>query len=247
MAVAVALTACGAGGEKPGKVEDGGVGVLDVGAPGPEGAPVSDGGVDASGAPALGAHRFATQVVAWTHGLCAGFGQDRLPGVVLGPPVGGGLTQGGLDVLSLGKGGEIVLGFGDNAVVDGPGPDLIVFENAFSFSGDPTRVFAELGEVSVSEDGVTWSTYPCTATAYPYGACAGWHPTFTAPGSGIAPDDVAAAGGDPFDLADVGLTRARFVRIRDMGGGDCVPDAGAGSVTGGFDLDAVVLVHAERP
>ena len=34
----------------------------------------------------------------------AGFGQDQLPDVVLGPPMGKGTSRGSLDVLSLGVG-----------------------------------------------------------------------------------------------------------------------------------------------
>ena len=34
-------------------------------------------------------------------------------------------------MLALGSGGEIVIEFADNAVIDGPGPDFLVFENAF--------------------------------------------------------------------------------------------------------------------
>ena len=54
-----------------------------------------------------------------------------MPDIVLGPPVGGGALAGSLDVVSLGFSGEIVLCFEPNAIVDGPGADFIVFENAF--------------------------------------------------------------------------------------------------------------------
>ncbi|RYZ33379.1 MAG: cell surface protein, partial [Myxococcaceae bacterium] len=42
---------------------------------------------------------------------------------------------------------------------------------------------------------------------------------------------------DGFDLAAVGLTRARFVRIRDSGAN------GYAGTSGGFDLDAVAVVN----
>ena len=35
---------------------------------------------------------------------------------------------GGLDVLSLGQGGSIVLGFGDSVIIDGPVPDFIILK-----------------------------------------------------------------------------------------------------------------------
>jgi hypothetical protein len=202
----------------------------------------SEGGSDAA---VLAADRFVTGVVSFTPGPCSGFGADAMPGIVEGPPKGGGASMGSLDVVSLGVGGEIVLSFAPNAIVDGPGPDFIVFENPFDVGGNPMKPYAEPGEVSVSDDGSTWSTYPCTATSYPYGSCAGWHPVYSAPGNGISPVDPATAGGDAFDLADLGVTHARFVRIRDVSGEVC-PDAG-GPNSDGFDLDAISIVNAEMP
>ena len=198
---------------------------------------------DASAPEPRSAGRFATSVVSFTPGRCAGFGAESMPGIVLGPPRGGGSAKGSLDVLSLGTGGEIVLSFAPSVVVDGEGPDLIVFENAFLPAGD-TRPYAEPGEVSVSEDGVTWKTFACTATAPLWGTCAGWHPVLSTPESGISPFDPTVAGGDAFDLADVGLARARFVRIKDRTTQRC---ASQGPNINGFDLDAIAAIHAEDP
>ena len=193
----------------------------------------------------LAADRFVTGVVSVTYGPCSGFGRSEMPGIVEGAPKGGGALMGSLDVVSLGVGGEIVVSFAPNAIVDGPGVDFIVFENPFDIGGNSRDPYAEPGEVSVSDDGTTWLTYPCTATSYPYGQCAGWHPVYSAPGNGISPVDPATAGGDPYDLADVGLAHARYVRIRDRSGEVC-PDAG-GPNSDGFDLDAVSIVNAEMP
>ena len=52
---------------------------------------------------------FVGGIVSFQPGEGAGFGQDQLPDVVLGPPVGGGERQGSVDVLSLGTGGVLVL------------------------------------------------------------------------------------------------------------------------------------------
>jgi hypothetical protein len=46
----------------------------------------------------------------------------------------------------LGRGGELVVDFGDRRVVDGPGPDLVVIELGYF---EPVRV-------AVSEDGKSW-------------------------------------------------------------------------------------------
>jgi hypothetical protein len=196
---------------------------------------------------ALAADRFATTVVNFTPGPCGGFGSDGLPSIVLGPPIGGGTSTGSTDVVSLGTGGSITLSFAPNAIVDGPGADFIVFENAFLTNPtDPSSVFAEPGEVSVSDDGVTWSTFPCTATSYPYGACAGWHPILSSPENGISPVDSAAAGGDAFDLKDIGVVHAKFVRIVDKTNESCASPGGANNKNG-FDLDAISIVNAETP
>lgn len=187
---------------------------------------------------------FATEIVSFTPGACAGFGADRTPSPALGPPEGGGGNQGSFDVLSLGQGGTIVLAFGGNAIVDGPGPDFTVFENPFYIGGNEASVAAEPGEVSVSDDGTHWSTFACTATTAPWGTCAGWHPVFAAHDNAINPRDPAVSGGDAYDLAAVGLKHARYVRIVDKSSDTCA--AGAKVKSFGFDLDAVAIVNAER-
>lgn len=181
---------------------------------------------------------YATEVVAFEPGDMAGFGQAMLPEIVLGPPAGLGPTAGSLDVLSLGAGGWIVLGF-EAPIVDGPGPDLIVFENAFYADGDPSLVFAELGRVAVSEDGARWREFACDPHAGPpaWPGCAGWRPTLMFDPVEVQPLDAALTGGDPFDLAEVGLTRARFVRIEDLSQQEPL------SPTAGFDLDAVGVIR----
>lgn len=184
--------------------------------------------------------RFAVEVVSHEFGDGEIFGQasDEFPQRVLGPPSGGGCCAGGLDVTSLGNGGSIVLGFAETTIVDGPGPDFIVFENAFNAGGDPMATFAELGTVGVSEDGVTWFDYPCEAVEFPYGSCAGWHPVLATeddPGSALDPE---LAGGDAFDLGQLGVERARFVRVVDR------VDL-AESIGCCFDLDAVGVIHGD--
>lgn len=179
--------------------------------------------------------RFVTSVdeTAWGDGQS--FGRDRMPQIVEGPPLGGGSRQGSTDVVSLGNGGLIVVGFVDNGIVDGPGTDFVVFENAFETPSG--AVFAELGTVSVSDDGESWFEFGCTASEPPYGDCAGHHPVQL---NGVdGPFDPETSGGDPFDLAVVGLARARYVRIVDR------PDLEG--FDGVFDLDAVGIVNAACP
>ncbi len=190
------------------------------------------------------------------------------PGIVLGPPGDATPMSGSLSVMSLGHGGQIVVEFTDNAIVDGPGPDFIVFENPFFCTAVPTSasddfsVNAEPGIVEVSDDGVNFRMFPYDATALSQvvSLCTdksllvqliglmGITPNFT--GNYTIPDDplvfdptapggVSGHGGDAFDLATVGLTRARFVRITDPN----LP-IGIPGPSDGLDLDAVVALHS---
>jgi len=186
------------------------------------------------------ASRFATPVVSFTAGPGQDAGQSDLPEIVLGPPKGAGPVNGSFDTASLGNGGSITLGFAPSAIFDGPGADFIVFENAFYVKGDPDMPFAELATVEVSEDGEHFEAFPCTATEAPYGDCAGWHPVFAnADENEIDATDPTVAGGDAFDLAELGMARARYVRITDR--------ADLTGLNGVFDLDAVSIVNAECP
>jgi hypothetical protein len=184
--------------------------------------------------------RYVTGAVAHAFGPGQNVGQASFPEPILGPPRGGGAYSGSLDVVSLGNGGSVTVEFGGTAIIDGPGPDFIVFENAFWIGGDETQPFAELATVEVSDDGDSWLGFECTASAPPYGSCAGWNPVFANPElNAIDPLDPAVAGGDAFDLAELGMAQARFVRITDRV--DLTGPAGV------FDLDAVGIVHALCP
>ena len=190
------------------------------------------------------------------------------PGIVLGPPGNTTPTNGTLTVVSLGRGGRIVLEFTDNVIVDGPGPDFVVLENPFFCTAAPLTAadswssFAEPGIVEASEDGVVFHAFPYDpdALAQVTSICsdraviaalrglAGLTPSFT--GDWTVPDDpdvfdaaapggVSGHGGDAFDLQSVGLAQARFLRITDANLAIGPPGASEG-----FDLDAVVALHA---
>lgn len=185
---------------------------------------------------------YASALFAFDPGPGSGFGADGLPEVVLGPPSATGAPS--LDVVSLGVEGTLAVDFGpDRRLVDGPGPDLVVFENPFWIGGDPTQPFAELAEVAVSADGETWHGFPCQSDGdgmgrYP--GCAGWSPTREFDPGAVRPLDPELTGGDRFDLADIGVTEARYVRVRDLGTSD------PSGPTAGFDLDAVGAAHLAR-
>lgn len=218
---------------------------------------------------------FADAVTSVTYGIGAGYGQEYFPGNVLGAPHGNADSnnpeQSAEHLLSLGNGGRIILEFLDNIVVDGPGFDLAVFENALIQIGDTDYSFCEAAVVAVSQDGEIFYTFPFDFIPPPEGGrlgrmidyigFAGIHPTYSNPENDIDPLDPAISGGDFFDLADVGLTWARFVKIIDTGvpgtpfetrdgDGDVVDDPGnlyidPGIGKLGFDLDAVAAIHWE--
>lgn len=171
---------------------------------------------------------WVSDVVSFSPGPGAGFGQDQMPHVVLGPPETVGVSQGSLDVVSLGVAGQIVLDMGE-PVLDVEGPDFVVFENAFVPQSAPDTVFAEYGLVEVSLDGQAWVGFACEPPEQILG-CAGWHPT--ADFDATAPLDAASCGGDQFDLAQAGVASFRYLRITDLSTSGAAP-------TAGFDLDAV--------
>jgi hypothetical protein len=181
---------------------------------------------------------WADAVVSFTAGSGSGFGQNFLPENILGPPD----PSTGVDaynpssnpreILSLGHGGEIILEFTDNKIVNGDGIDFTVFENAFiSWDGS---VFMEAAKVAVSQDGHNWFEFPFDTTDM--SGLAGVTPI----ADNQNPTDPTVSGGDQFDLESVGLEWASYVRITDLG--DYYQE---GTYNGDFDLDAVVAVNSE--
>ncbi len=125
----------------------------------------------------------------------------------LGPP----------DDVAVSIAGQIVeYDFEDLRIVDGEGPDLVVYEV------DIGTVEHASYDVLVSQDGVNFQTVKALY----------WH------GFHIAGDDANSGGGFAcaYDLAYAGMDHARYVRI------DGVGDGPVGS-TSGFDLDAVGAIH----
>jgi hypothetical protein len=146
---------------------------------------------------------------------------------------GGGLLAGSVDVYSLGYDERtyLVLGWADARVTNGPGADLVVFENAFRTTWAADEWFMDPAVVEVSLDGTTWVAFPhdyLAADETTYSA----HPTDWEGFAGVTPvlyrSDVDAdafdplAGGDAFDLDELPQDGAageirehgfRFVRI----------------------------------
>lgn len=197
--------------------------------------PWEDGGADA--------------VESFRPGTGAGHGAEHLPGNVLGLPDSSARDQEPVilpeQILSLGMGGEIVLRFDRHPIVDRPGADFTVFENAFHYTiGGRERLFAEPAEVAVSRDGIEFIAFPFDSLTL--AGCAGITPT----NGDRNPGDPAVSGGDCFDIGQLGLDSVRYVRLRDMTAiisGNRQHPFWDPTLTGaapnaGFDLDAVVRV-----
>lgn len=160
------------------------------------------------------------------------------------------------DVVSLGDGGSILLGFA-KAITDGEGADLVVFENGFFAPGG---LFAELAFVEVSTDGERFARFPAVSLiAEPVGSFDPIDPTDVHAFAGKH----RAGEGTGFDLAeladhprvvagDVDLSEIVFVRVVDVVGDGSRLDAEGRPVfdpfptpfaSGGFDLEAVGALH----
>lgn len=140
-------------------------------------------------------------------------------------------------VCSIGLDGLIEVGFKNFIIVDGPGADFTVFENAFRVGKN--RVYMEPGVVEVSKDGIVWIAFPYDTTTYK--GCAGLTPS-----SGSDPFDPEKSGGDIYDLATIGADSIRWIRITDITKSILSkPKSPLYDPTlTGFDLDAIVSRHA---
>ena len=128
---------------------------------------------------------------------------------------GGGAEAGGTDVFSLGiepgVDSELVLRWSERLVLNGPGVDFVVFENAFESGGG---VFMDLATVEVSRDGVAWVAFEHDYVAddetgwsndpADWSGFAGRSPVLLHDEDNpVDPVDPAVAGGDGFDLDDL--------------------------------------------
>lgn len=139
------------------------------------------------------------------------------------------------EVCSLGLDGSITMGLRRAVIVDLPGPDFTVFENAFMFG---SRTFAEPARVEVSRDGIAWYAFPFDSLTLR--GCAGVTPT-----TGLDAFNPSVSGGDAFDLATIGIDSVRWIRITDVT--RMILDNRShpfyDPTLSGFDLDAVIAVH----
>jgi hypothetical protein len=142
------------------------------------------------------------------------------------------------ELLSLGFGGEIIVGFKDFVIEDQEGPDFIIFENAFQ-NPATKKLFVEPAKVSVSSDGVNFIEFQFDEETLI--GCAGITPTI-GDGDPCHPESI---GGDAFDLADLSLEYVSHIKITDI---SMLVKSNTNHqyydpIITGFDLDAVVGLH----
>ena len=195
--------------------------------------------------------------------------QWKDPTKALGP-----VTGDNFDIVSLGDldqamiilgelPGSLVLGF-DVTIVNGPGPDFAAFENGF-ISGNGPNIFAELGYVEVSTDGVTFARFPSVSLIS--GQAGGYGSLDATNLYNLVGKHVNAYGdswGTPFDLNDlaqspevlngsVDLNNINYVRIVDIPGsgdfkdsrGNPIYDAWVTWGSGGVDFEALGVLNSE--
>ncbi len=147
------------------------------------------------------------------------------------------------EICSLGLNGEIILGFSQNPIIDLPGKDFTIFENVFKiqFGIRAGEYFAEPAKVAASYDGITFYEFPFDSLTLE--GLAGKTPTF----GNQNPTNPFVSGGDSFDLAEIGLDSARFIKITDV----CEIIKSDTShpfydfTINGFDLDGIAIVSPE--
>ena len=142
-------------------------------------------------------------------------------------------------ILSLGLDGQITVGFKNYKIVDEGGIDFIIFENVF-LNPVNGKYFIEPAEVSVSQDGINFVSFPYDSLTF-FG-CAGLNPTLW------NPRNIENSGGDRFDLNNIGLDYITHIKIKDVSrlilSNPQHPNFDA--VISGFDLDAVIGLNYER-
>lgn len=173
--------------------------------------------------------------------------QWRTPDEALGRAVG---TS--FDIVTLGKGGSIVLTF-DKGIGNGTGWDFAVFENSFN------DTFLELAYVEVSSNGTDFfRMFNDSLTSSPVGGFGAVDPTNI---DGLA-GKYRQGYGTPFDLASLDgvsslldINSVYHVRIVDICGDGTYLDSSGKPIydpyptvgSPGFDLDAIGVLHAASP
>jgi hypothetical protein len=163
-------------------------------------------------------------------------------------------------VLSLGDGG-IAIAYVHNPIVNKPGPDFAIFENGFYNLTDSNLAFLELAFVEVSEDGQNYYRFESSSLTDTTTQVGGFSNTLNASKIHNLAGKYIGGYGTPFDLEDlanqpIDLNNIHFIKIIDVVGsiqdGICRYDYYGRKIndpfptpfpSGGFDLDAIGIIH----
>ncbi|MBL7766617.1 MAG: T9SS type A sorting domain-containing protein [Chitinophagaceae bacterium] len=169
------------------------------------------------------------------------------------------------NIVSLGDGGIATYYF-SNPLTNGPGADFALFENGFLDPLDSNMAYLEFAFVEVSNDGLNYYRFPATCDQDTNNQIAGTGQYVdTRKMNGLAGKYIGSYG-TPFDLQDLSMilsldvNQIRYVRIIDVIGslnklhgtfdqsGHIINDPYPTPYpTGGFDLDALGIIHAQYP
>lgn len=195
-------------------------------------------------------------VVAWATGVASYTPGEAVDAAWKDTDRGLGAAQGTAEgIVALGRGGQITLTF-DAPIADGAGHDLAVFENGFDG-------FLEVAYVEVSSDGTTFARFDSAArTAQPVDRFGLSDPTRLHGLAGV----YERGHGTPFDLSllrhdvlvrtgQLDLDAVTHVRVVDVVGDGTDADSFGRTIrdpfptvgSGGFDLDAVGVLHEATP
>lgn len=156
---------------------------------------------------------------------------------------------------SLGDAGEVILTF-PYTIYNEAGPDFAVFENGFDATPpEENHYFLELGIVSVSFDGINYTSFPAESFTDTSGDFTGFGFIDASEINNLAGKYVLNFG-TPFDLEELGIDSIRYVKVVDVIGGkesaastldvndypiiDPYPTPFA---SGGFDMDGVAALN----
>lgn len=204
-------------------------------------------------------HKDSSVFVGWATGCTVVRGLKNIADLSLGYVTVGDSTSalgpaGENGVVSLGDGGYAILTF-DSPIADGPGWDLAVFENAFS------DTFLELAFVEVSSDGHNFFRFPATSLTQDTVQIGSFGSVDATLIDNLA-GKYRAGYGTPFDLQHLAgqtgldISSVTHVKVVDVVGsvdsvfatydqyGNIVNDPWPTPFDGGgFDLDAVGVIH----
>lgn len=206
------------------------------------------------------------RIVGWATGCTVQRGWQNIADTTLGRTSSGNessvIGAAGLQALSLGDGGSAIITF-DKPIKDSSGPDFAVFENGFINPQNGLEAYLEYAFVAVSSDGTHYVTFPPTSLTQDTAQI----DNFTYMDAQLVNNlagKYASGYGTPFDLSELAdspnldIENIRYVKITDVVGslnpqyasydkdGRIINDPFPSPYpTGGFDLNAIAVLHQE--